>query len=112
MTEKTKAALEKVVNSKIAAAMPTHVPEQPGGAQYIRLVFLFGVYVLISIMCMFCVVYVCVCFCVVVITCLIVCLVTLIFLPQWLGVIVINLTLVTILYIYLLHMTSVRTPSG
>ncbi|XP_062502914.1 SNW domain-containing protein 1-like isoform X2 [Corticium candelabrum] len=36
MTEKTKAALEKVVNSKIAAAMPTHVPEQPGGAQYIR----------------------------------------------------------------------------
>ena len=26
------------MNSKIAAAMPTHVPEQPGSAQYIRLV--------------------------------------------------------------------------
>jgi hypothetical protein len=38
VTEKTKAALEKVVNSKIAAAMPTHVPEQSSGAQYIRLV--------------------------------------------------------------------------
>jgi SNW domain-containing protein 1 len=36
VTEKTKAALEKVVNSKIAAAMPTHVPEQSSGAQYIR----------------------------------------------------------------------------
>jgi SNW domain-containing protein 1 len=29
-------ALEKEVSSKIAAAQPTHVPQQQGGAQYIR----------------------------------------------------------------------------
>lgn len=29
-------ALEKEVASKIAAAQPTHVPQQQGGAQYIR----------------------------------------------------------------------------
>eukprot|EP00118_Oscarella_pearsei_P004831 m.21247 g.21247 ORF g.21247 m.21247 type:complete len:359 (+) comp28151_c0_seq6:45-1121(+) len=35
-TEKTKNALEKLVSTKIAAAMPTHVPEQASEAQYIR----------------------------------------------------------------------------
>lgn len=29
-------ALEKEVASKVAAAQPTHVPQQQGGAQYIR----------------------------------------------------------------------------
>ncbi|XP_028409774.1 SNW domain-containing protein 1-like [Dendronephthya gigantea] len=35
-TERTRLALEKEVSSKIAAAQPTHVPQQQGGAQYIR----------------------------------------------------------------------------
>lgn len=36
VTEKTRLALEKEVSSKIAAAQPTHVPQQQGSAQYIR----------------------------------------------------------------------------
>ena len=36
MTQKTREALEKEVNAKIAAAQPNQIAQKPGQAQYIR----------------------------------------------------------------------------